>query len=55
MKLGKIGRLPRVIREQVNRRLQNDEPAASLLEWLNSLPEVKAALAAEFGGCPVSK
>src|SRR5438874_5550949 len=55
MKLGKIGRLPRVICEQVNRRLQNDEPAASLLEWLNSLPEVKAVLAAEFGGCPVSK
>src|SRR5438874_2027331 len=29
MKVGKIGRLPRVIREQVNRRLQNDEPDVS--------------------------
>src|SRR5437867_3557647 len=55
MKVGKIGRLPRELREQVNRRLQNDEPTASLLEWLNSLPEVKSLLAAEFGGCPVSK
>ena len=52
---GKIARLPEEIRRQLNQRLRNGEPGALLVAWLNSLPEVQAVLAAEFGGIPVSE
>jgi len=47
---GKIARLPVAIRRQLNLRLENGEPGASLLCWLNGLPEVQAIQAAHFGG-----
>jgi hypothetical protein len=47
---GKIARLPHQIREQLNRRLHNGEEGRQAIEWLNALPEVQAALAAEFDG-----
>jgi hypothetical protein len=50
---GKIGRLPKALQEQVNRRLENGEKARPLAAWLNSLPEVRALLAAEFAGLPI--
>jgi len=50
MATGKIARLPREIREQVNRRLEDGEPGNRLVAWLNELPAVRALLAAEFGG-----
>jgi len=53
--IGKISRLPRAIREQLNRRLQNEEEAKPILEWVNALPEVQSLLAAEFQGRPISK
>jgi hypothetical protein len=52
---GKIGRLPRAVREQLNRRLDNGGQGRQLLEWLNSLPEVQAVVAREFGGKPIRK
>ena len=52
---GKIARLPRDIREQLNRRLQDNEPGGTLLPWLNALPAVQAVLAREFGGVAISK
>jgi hypothetical protein len=52
---GKIARLPRDIREELNRRLQDGEPGGPLLAWLNPLPAVQAVLAREFGGCAISK
>ena len=52
---GKIGKLPKAVREQLNRRLDNGEQGRQLLEWLNSLPEVQAVVAAEFGGKPIRK
>jgi hypothetical protein len=52
---GKIARLPRDIREELNRRLQDGEPGGPLLAWLNLLPAVQAVLAREFGGCAISK
>jgi len=52
---GKIGRLPRAIQEQVNRRLENGEKARTPVAWLNALPEVQAVLAAEFAGQPVNE
>jgi hypothetical protein len=50
---GKIGRLPKAIQEQVNRRLDNGEKGWPLVAWLNSLPEVSAVMAAEFAGQPI--
>jgi hypothetical protein len=36
MSLGKISRLPKHVREQLNRRLENNEPYAGILPWLNA-------------------
>ena len=52
---GKIARLPREIRDQLNRRLQNGEQGGPLLAWLNALPHVKHVLAKDFGGVAISK
>jgi hypothetical protein len=52
---GKIGRLSKAVRDELNRRLQNGEGGGELLKWLNSHPEVKAVIAAEFGGKPIGK
>jgi hypothetical protein len=52
---GKIARLPREIRDELNRRLADGEQGGTVLAWLNTLPEVQAVLAREFGGVPVSK
>jgi hypothetical protein len=45
---GKIARLPREIRDQLNRRLSDGEPGSQLVIWLNSLPESQAVLAREL-------
>ena len=52
---GKIARLPQPIREQINRRLENGEEGKQIAEWLNTLPEVTAVLAAEFAGQPINE
>jgi hypothetical protein len=52
---GKIARLPRQLREQLNRRLADGEPGNRLVEWLNELPEVRAALAENFNGRKISE
>lgn len=52
---GKIGRLPRNIRDELNHRLENGEMAGVILPWLNALPAVQAALAAEFQASPVNE
>src|ERR1019366_1515019 len=50
---GKIARLPRIIRDELNHRLDEGEPGGRILEWLNALPAVQAVLA-ESGGGPIS-
>ena len=52
---GKIARLPRRVREQLNRRLEDGEPGEPLLAWLNGLPEVGEVLKNQFGGVPINK
>jgi len=52
---GKIARLPREIREQLNRRLSDGEKGRKLVRWLNSLPSVQAVLKAEFAGRPINE
>ena len=53
-RLGKIARLPREIRDQLNVRLSNGEVGRQLVDWLNGLPEAQAVLAAQFGGRPIN-
>jgi hypothetical protein len=55
MATGKISRLPREIREQLNRRLDGGEPGKRLVAWLNKLPAVQTLLAAEFGGASINE
>src|SRR3954462_4753953 len=50
----KIGRLPANVREKLNHRLRNREQNKLLIQWLNSLPETQALLAAEFDGQPIN-
>lgn len=52
--VGKIGRLPWELREQVNRRLNDGEPASLILPWLNGQARVRAILEAHFEGKPVN-
>lgn len=49
-RIGKIARLPREIRDQLNQRLQDGQSGRRLVNWLNSLPEVQQVLAADFDG-----
>ena len=55
LRKGKIARLPRPLRHELNRRLADNEDGGVLLNWLNALPEVKAVLARDFSGEPISK
>jgi hypothetical protein len=51
---GKIARLPGDIRDQLNQRLLDGQSASAILPWLNDLAPVKAVLAAQFTGEPVT-
>ncbi len=51
---GKIGRCPPQIRDEVNRRLLDGEPASKILPWLNSQEEVLRILDLYFGEEPVT-
>jgi hypothetical protein len=51
---GKIARLPRCFRDQLNERLERSEESPQLLAWLNALPEVKKVLQKDFAGVPIS-
>jgi len=55
MRTGKIARLPREIRDQLNQRLNDGQPGRRLVTWLNSLPEVQQVLAADFDGRPLNE
>jgi hypothetical protein len=52
---GKIARLPRPLRDELNRRLSANEHGGAILDWLNAAPDVKDLLARDFAGEPVSK
>ncbi len=54
VRCGKIARLPHLIREQLNRHLQNNQPGPGILAWINALPETKAILAAQFHAAPIT-
>src|SRR5215469_11522451 len=50
----KIARLPRSVRDELNRRLDNGQPGVRLVEWLNNLSDVKEVLAQDFHGCRIT-
>lgn len=52
---GKIARLPRDVRNELNRRLDNGEQGTHLVAWLNGLPEVKRVLAECFDGREINE
>lgn len=52
---GKIAKLPRPVRDELNRRLEQSVPGRALADWLNSLPEVQEILLASYNGEPVSE
>jgi hypothetical protein len=52
---GKIARLPRAIRKNLNERLDRSEPGLQLLVWLNALPEVKQVVQKKFASAPINK
>lgn len=51
---GKIARMPASIREEINRRLHDGQPARVILAWLHSQPEALRVLEEHFGEEPVS-
>ena len=51
---GKIARLPAHIRRQLNQRLENNEPAQTILPWLNTFPETRQILASQFDGASIT-
>jgi len=52
---GKIARLPRYLRDNLNRRLQDGEPGRNLVVWLNSLQAVQDVMEDFFNGMPISE
>lgn len=52
---GKIARLPKSVREKLNRRLDDGELGKQLVVWLNGLPEVQDILEVEFGSRPITE
>lgn len=51
---GKIGRLPFVLRKEVNLRLHNGQTTNEILEWLNSQPAAIAVWERHFEGQPAN-
>lgn len=52
--VGKIARLPRAIRDEINFRRQEGQSGQQILRWLNAAPEVKAALEGRFRDTTIS-
>lgn len=50
---GRIARLPREIREELNRRLDEGKAGKEIVAWLNGSPEVQTIIATEFNGKPI--
>jgi hypothetical protein len=51
---GKIAQLPKDVREELNRRLENGCRGNRLVKWLNELPAVKEILREQFDDRPIS-
>jgi hypothetical protein len=54
-RVGKIGRLPLRIREELGRRIEDGVPGNEIVPWLNGQAEVQAVLAKYFAGRPINE
>jgi hypothetical protein len=54
-RVGKIGRLPKCIRDMLGTRIEDGQPGKELVKWLNGLPDVQKVLKKQFGGRPVTE
>ena len=52
--IGKIARLPKDVRDVINKRLLDGHPAQDIADWLNEQPVVQAVLEKEFDGEPIN-
>jgi hypothetical protein len=52
---GKIARLPRNVREELNQRLLDGDSGPALIKWLNKLPKVKATMLRHFAGRAITE
>lgn len=52
---GKIARLPRCLRDQLNQKLDDGEPAPQVLAWLHERPVVQDVLKMYFDGKPINE
>jgi hypothetical protein len=49
---GKIARLPKPLRDQLARRIEDGEQGKDLVEWLNALPAVQDVPRKQFAARP---
>src|ERR1035437_9468427 len=53
--VGKIGRLPKCIRDMLGQRIEDGEPGKGLVQWINGLPGVQEILKEQFGGRSITE
>jgi len=53
--VGKIGRLPKCIRDMLGTRIEDGEPGKELVKWINSLSGVQRVLKEHFNGRPITE
>ena len=53
-RVGKIARLPHIIRSQLNERIRDGQDGQEILDWLNALPPTRQMLETWFDGAPVT-
>jgi hypothetical protein len=54
-RIGKIARLPRHIREELNRRIDDGAQGTQLVAWLNEQPDAQRVLQDSFEGRPITE
>src|SRR5262245_59668115 len=52
---GKIARIPRHVRDELNRRLDDGPQSARLLDWLNAQDEVQTVVKMDFNSRPITE
>ena len=53
--VGKIGRLPKCIRDMLGQCIEDGEPGKGLVQWINGLPGVQEILKEQFGGRSITE
>jgi|CZKV01.1.fsa_nt_gi hypothetical protein len=53
--VGKIGRLPKCIRDMLGQHIEDGEPGKEIVKWLNGLSGVQRVLQEQFDGRPITE